>query len=257
MSNVKKQHEDGKNFAPGMKEDSKIVVYFLDTIHGWRGDYAPDSEILNHFRLLAGKPKDDIDYHPMIDKQRLEEIKHEPLFRQSMIARGHSQYLVPTRGLGFTQRQMMAASIMLNIKDRRSDEKKLRDIGVSTAEWTTWLQDRKFTEYVNQRAELLLGNAMHEAHLGLIRGVQNGNVAAIKLYYEITDRYNPDRAAQVNIQVLLNRVMEAVQRHVKDPTTLAALGADLSTAAIESGAFAAPANNPPVARAAIPGTVTF
>ena len=71
--------------------------------------------------------------------------------------------------------------------------------------------------------------------MGLMRGVNQGNTASIKLYYEMTGRYNPNEENQVNVRLLIGRVLEAIQKHVRDPNTLNSLAIELSQLAIEAG----------------------
>lgn len=180
-----------------------------------------------------------------VTKKELETFKNNPLFKKSLDSRGiviDASYVSSGK---LTSRQMTAASVMSNYVDRRSDEKKLRDLGISSTEWSTWMLDEKFVTYLQGRTERLLGNSIHEAHMGLIRGVRQGNVQAIKLLYEVTDRYNPDKDSQVNVRMLLGRVVEVIQKHVKDPQILNNLAQELTQVAIEAT---------PIGDRTIPGT---
>src|SRR5690606_38329134 len=93
-----------------------------------------------------------------------EGVTTNALFHSTSEARG-----IGVREEFISARQLAAVSAMLNLVDRRSDEKKLRDIGVSTEEWSTWMLNKPFANYVAQRSENLIENSVHEAHLGLMR----------------------------------------------------------------------------------------
>lgn len=210
------------------------AVNFIEKQHNTTGAMPTNQAIIDHLRFLKYG----------VTNQDLEKLKENPLFMASMQSRG-----INLQDFVITQRQMAAASIMLNLTDRRSDEKKLRDIGVSTEEFSTWMLNRNFAEYMRQRSELMIENSVHLAHMGLMRGVNQGNTASIKLYYEMTGRYNPDQENQVNVRLLIGRVLEAIQKHVRDPNTLNSLAIELSQLAIEAG-------SPVGSSAFVPGSST-
>jgi hypothetical protein len=205
------------------------VIFYIERYHSVVGNNPPDSEILEYLNLSLGF-KD-------ITQEKLEVLKGNKLFKASCDSRG----LVVRQRAALTDRQMAAASVMLNLIDRRSDEKKLRDIGVSSEEYATWMQDNLFAQYMIERSEKMIANATHEAHIGLMRGVRQGNTNSIKLYYEMTGRYNPNEENQVNVRLLVSRILEAIQRRVRDPEVLNELAMDLTQLAVE-------ATSSPVAR---------
>jgi hypothetical protein len=51
--------------------------------------------------------------------------------------------------------------------------------------------------------------------------------SAIKFYYEVTGRYNPRLQVDVNVDSVMNRVVEIIQKHVRDPQVLMAIADDL------------------------------
>ncbi|MFF5977063.1 phBC6A51 family helix-turn-helix protein [Streptomyces sp. NPDC012769] len=207
------------------------VVLFIERVHSTTGGIPTDADIVEHIRFTK-KIRD-------FSVAQLKEFREDPRFHASMDSRG-----IPVANTGnLSQRQMAAASVMLNLTDRRSDEKKLRDIGVSTEEYSNWMQNSVFAEYMRQRSEVLINNSVHEAHMGLMRGVRQGNTASIKLYYELSGRYNPNEENQVNIRMVLGRVVETIQKYVTDPDVLNSLAVELSQIAIEAGSPVANNNN--------------
>lgn len=213
-----------------LEDWERDAVYFIERHHNTAGVVPADDDIIEYLKWTKGYkglPVTVIDY-----------LKDNALFKRSMEARG----IVCNYGDGplnqvqeLTQKQMAAVAVMLNLVDRRSDEKKLRDIGVSTEEWSAWMQNVTFTEYIRERTEVLVANSVHEAHMGLMRGVRQGNTASIKLYYELTGRYNPNEENNVNIRLLLGQVLEAIQKHVRDPATLNQLAVEMSKIAVTAG----------------------
>lgn len=190
------------------------VIHFIERYHASMGETPTDAQIKQRFNR--------------IDDTWLRHFQANELVQRSFTARG---ILYPSAADRFTPEQMHAAATMLDPYDRRSEQKKLADLGITTREWSQWLQDSAFAEYLRARSELMLTNSMHEAHKGLIKGIRNGNVASIKTYYEITGRHDPNKESAVNIGVILHTFIEVIQKFVKDPITLHAIATELSNIA--------------------------
>ena len=189
------------------------LVFFIERFAATNGQAPTDAEIKRRFRN--------------IDDDFLIGFKRNPLVQKSFKARG---IVYPAMADKLTDRQMHAVAAMLDPYDRRSDEKKLRDIGIGTREWAMWLMDDEFASYVNDRAERLLVNTTFEAHKGVIKGARNGNIAAVKAHYEITGRYRPNEEQQIDVRKILHTFIEIIQKYVKDPVMLHAIAMDLSAA---------------------------
>ena len=149
-------------------------------------------------------------------------------FRRNLLARGIT---LEDRNGVLTDAQLTAANIVLDLTDNRSLKKKLADLKVPTQLWESWLKDVGFQNYLRQRAEGLLGDNVHSAHLALLDRVRSGDTGAIKLYYEITGRYNPNRGDSVDLAGLIMRVIEIIQRHVSNNDEVTAIAEDLITLA--------------------------
>lgn len=207
-----------EDFLPDWQIDA---INYIERHFNISGAPPPDADILEYLKITKK--------YPNVSLGDIRELKKSSLFKKSLQSRGIELEA------DLTQRQLAAASVMLNLTDRRSDEKKLRDIGVSTEEFSTWMQSSTFAEYMRLRSEQMINNSVHEAHMGLMRGVRQGNTASIKLYYEMTGRYNPNEENNVNIRLLIGKVLEAIQKHVRDPNTLNSLAIELSQLAVEAG----------------------
>lgn len=126
--------------------------------------------------------------------------------------------------------QLAVANSILNLQDQRSVSKKLADFGVSAATYGNWKKDPSFNAYLRERSEALLGNSIGEVHLALIDAARNGDVSAMKLFYEITGRHTPGSRQDINVQSMLVLVIEAVQKHVTDPKVLQAIASEIQDA---------------------------
>jgi hypothetical protein len=166
--------------------------------------------------------------------------------RNSLLARG-----IPLSHLGggnkgvLTEEQLTAANTMLDLRDNRSQKKKLADLGVPTQKWEAWLRDPGFSNYLRARAEGILGDNQHEAATALLDRVRSGDTNAIKFYYEITGRHVQNRNDSVNVPALLMRVMEIIQKHVDDAEKMSAIADEFLTLASGVGIGLA-SERPPV-----------
>jgi hypothetical protein len=155
-------------------------------------------------------------------------------FRDALLSRGVSlrgtdfaSSGLAAKGRVLTEMQLAVANTMLDLRDNRSAKKKLQDLGISTQQYEGWLRDPAYQQYITQRAENALGDNQHEAHLALVGRVRSGDVSAIKYFNEITGRYVPNRVSNLDISVVLMRVVESVQKHVTDPAIQEAIAQDL------------------------------
>lgn len=150
-------------------------------------------------------------------------------FRNALLARGLSIKTIDeieSNGI-ITAEQMMCINTLLDRNDTRSDRKKLAEMGIPTQTYQGWLKDPTFLEYQRQRCEGLFPGMLNEAHRALNDNVAKGDMSAIKLVYEMTGRYSDRKASDLNIDFLLMKVIETIQKHVTDPETLEAIAADL------------------------------
>lgn len=161
-------------------------------------------------------------------------------FLDGLRGRGIPEHLLDVRRGAFngkilTEKQLTVANALLDVLDKRSRLKKLTELGVSTAEYNSWLRDPVYRQYCLDRAEDLLGSNQHIAHTALIDRVSQGDLGAIKYFNALTGRYR-DQASRGGVEVNVQNnygmeqvvaIIEIIQRHVKDPATLAAIGDDI------------------------------
>lgn len=124
--------------------------------------------------------------------------------------------------------QLAAANAILDFSDHRSQKTKLNELGISTTQYAAWLKQPNFQRYVKQRAEALLGDVQHEAHASLLKNVQRGDLNSIKLYYELTGRWSSKTVGDLNVEFLIIKVIESIQKHVREPEVISAIAEDLN-----------------------------
>lgn len=124
--------------------------------------------------------------------------------------------------------QLAAANLLLDFSDHRSQAAKLKSLGIPTTKYQNWLRIPAFQEYITYRAEYLLNSSTHEAHTALLKNVQRGNQKAIEFLYEITGRYSRSTQSTQDLALLMVRLVEVIQRHVKDPETIRAIAQEFN-----------------------------
>jgi len=204
-----------------LDEESWELVNFLE--QEWLAKRAlPTADRLNNsgFSISAK------DYADFLSRQDV---------RNALLGRG-----VPLSILGggkqgvLTEQQLIAANVMLDFRDNRSQKKKLEDLRVSTQKWEAWNRDPAFQNYLRERAEGILGDNSHEAAIALVDRVRSGDMGAIRFFYEITGKYVPPTSQggnSVNVPALLMRILEIIQKHVTDQLAIEAISEELLTLA--------------------------
>lgn len=132
-----------------------------------------------------------------------------------------------------TELQFIAVNVMLDFRDNRSQKKKLADYGISTTQWDGWLQDPVFQDYLQTRAEALLNQNQHEAHLALVDRVRSGDLGAIKYFNQMTGRFTEQSNDQFNPQYVIMRVIEIITLRVQDTELQQVIANDLLALANE------------------------
>lgn len=128
-----------------------------------------------------------------------------------------------------TDKQVAAISLITNFSDVRPNAAKLAAIGVTPEEYNGWLSNPEFKNQLTLRADDILDNVYPEAQAALAKKVKTGDVNALKFYYEITGRATSPEA--VNLKLTMVRIIEAVQKHVKDPEILQAIASEINAVA--------------------------
>lgn len=200
------------------------VVTYIEQIHVKTGRFPTYRKLEN---LFGDEEGFDINTY----------LKH-PTFRLALANRGistphslntggegESQYEPPKN---FTREQMAAITTVINFEDKRSRTTKLRELGITPAQWQGWMRDETFKTYLQDVSTSALTDNLYVANEGLLKAADRGDINAIKLYLELTGRHTADAPAMANLRVMLSRLIESVQRHV-DPETMRLIARDFET----------------------------
>jgi len=149
-------------------------------------------------------------------------------FRYGLKIRG----ITPPVGLrtgapvGLTDEQMAAILTVLDWEDKRTRARKLHDLGIKTSTWNGWMKDPEFRDYVMSLTVNQMQDALPVAHESLIKAMEKGSTEAIKFFMELTGRHTGDSATMQNVRMVITKLIESIQRHVKDPEVLANIQTD-------------------------------
>jgi hypothetical protein len=189
---------------------TKRVLPWIETFWHTNKRYPSDTDLITQFGFTL---------------LELEKIHASKFFKQSLERRGISH---PNRAHGLTDKQMAAIAVVTNYIDRRPTDAKLAAIGVTAEMYNGWMQDSEFKRQLQSRADEITDNVYPEAQAALARKVSEGEVQAIKFYYELTGRANTPET--INLKLTLLKIQEAIERNVKDPRVLQAIGQDIAAA---------------------------
>lgn len=183
----------------------KPILPWVETFWHSKKRYPTDAELVEKFGLT------------LFQLERLHASKY---YENCLKARGISR-----QQSDLTELQVAAISLITNFSDTRSPEVKMASIGVTPEELNGWYSNSIFQRELAARADSVLDNIFPEAQAQLARQIKKGSFPALKFYYEITGRAQSPEI--VNIKLAMQRLIEAVQKHVKDPEIIAAIGMEM------------------------------
>jgi hypothetical protein len=157
-------------------------------------------------------------------------------FQKALEERG-LEYKIDEKVL--SPKQIVLVNMLLNVGDKKSLRQKLELLKVTMIQYNAWLRDPAFHQYLTMRTEQLFDHSDHEAYKSLIEQVMNGDVTAMKLFFEMRGIYNPKVTVDVNIETVVYRLVEVVGRHVKDPQILQAIASEVEELGLPKRALTA------------------
>lgn len=133
---------------------------------------------------------------------------------------------LPQAKKNLSNEQLAAIALMSNFRDGRSPTAKLRSIGVSWTRWQGWMRDKYFKEYLQDVCAVNFNDSLDIVQSGILRAAEKGNIDAAKFFLEVTGRYTSQSAEVANLKLVLSRILEVIQIHIKDPNVLRSIAGD-------------------------------
>lgn len=197
-----------------LTDRSKKVIDFIEQTF-WETGGMPT------YDLVASKTREKAQYVQSV-------VEKNPTARQALIARGVD--LTPdTSSQQLTSEQLMAANIMLNVDDKRSRREKLQFLGITSQKWGAWMRQPAFSSYMTRRAEQAFSANDWAAYSGLGNLVEEEDLNAIKLHFEMRGKYKNTLDVNINIESVMIQVIEVIAKHVKEPEIIEAIAEDISS----------------------------
>lgn len=185
-----------RHFFPGLEELSEITTYDKEFIEITLGS----DRAVKRFSSLG------------ID------TKAVPLAKRGELKKNQTR---------LTDKQLAVAMTILNPMDKRGHTRKLDSLGVLPVTYNGWMKNKTFTDFMRQQAEEMFGDAMPMAQEALVRKMMTGDTGALKLYMEMTGRYNKNQVPTQDFKMLVFRLIEILQKHIKDPKLLQLLSEEI------------------------------
>lgn len=161
-------------------------------------------------------------------------LKHTEI--NYMLTRKMVQKALDQRGVPWKQHtqeeltptQVAVAITMSNFADTRTNEAKLDQMGVTSAQYYAWLNDPAFKNMVQTLADQNLQNIRPTAIGEFTKLINQGDWNAVKFYLQTTGELQGNEAPQS--EVLIKMLIEIIQKHVKDPEIIIAIANDIKLA---------------------------
>jgi hypothetical protein len=205
LSVVQGHYKYPKTIGPAF---SKKHLPWFETYYHKHGRYPTDSEVMTYFGWSLTQVK----------SLSVNKFWLGCLDRRGMVRPNYDISVL-------SDRQNTAIAIITNWSDTRSPVSRLADAGITEQELQGFYSNPHFMKELVARSEASFNHLAPAATAQLGRAIQKGNFQAVKFYYEITGRASSPEA--VNVKRAMQVLIEAVQKHVKDPTTLAAIAAEV------------------------------
>lgn len=163
--------------------------------------------------------------HCQHSKRVISRIISTPEFKTLMRLRGYPFDTV-TR---LTPEQTFAVAIITDPSNRKPLNVKLKQAGITYAQYRAWLKQEHFRNYITKLSEDMLGEHVADVHTRVLEKASNGDMAAIRLYYELTGRHDPQKQQVVDLNGVIGLLLEIINRYVTDTKQLAAISTDIDT----------------------------
>lgn len=90
-----------------------------------------------------------------------------------------------------SNRQKKVAEMLINPDETRSKTEILAEIGVPRRTFYNWMHDDRFVGYLSDELDCYTDGELPEVWGALIRRCKRGDTQAIKLFFELKNRYSP------------------------------------------------------------------
>lgn len=143
-------------------------------------------------------------------------------FKSVMRMRGY-----PMDNVQLSPEQIFAVGVITNPTNRKPLNEKLKQCGIPYSMYRAWLKQPHFMAYITKISEDMLGEHVADVHTKVVERAASGDIQAIKLYYELTGRHDPQRQQMVDINNIIGLLLEVITRYVPDAIALSKITKDI------------------------------
>lgn len=112
-------------------------------------------------------------------------------------------------------RFQLAVTLLCDFSDKRSHAAKLKEAELTTKEWSTFIKIPRYNEFFQDRLnEIWDKDVESRAKTAIVKGIDSGDLAAVKYFHEYTDRYRPQDATIANLSLVISGLLEILAKHV-------------------------------------------
>lgn len=186
------------------------------------------------YLLHDGPPTRKVAAHQFgVSEQRIQTLYSDPdviaaLRERGIFLKGQTG---PSAGI-LTPEQLMYVNAILDTANPKTRKTVLRELGLNYQTVQAWGRDPAFQNYLRERAENLIPDAVPEAHIALMNNVMRGDMSAIKLVYEMNGRWSSKTVGELNVEFLMQKIIEILTSELSDnPAVLERIGSKLANLA--------------------------
>jgi hypothetical protein len=128
-----------------------------------------------------------------------------------------------------TPEQIFCISIITDPTNRKTFGEKLKQAGISHTTYKAWLKNPTFATKISEIGESLLNDNIATVHARLVQRADQGDINAIKLFYEVSGRHDPAQKQMLDIGRVMGLMLEVITRYVTNTETLKKISDDMDT----------------------------
>jgi hypothetical protein len=158
---------------------------------------------------------------------------HQPQTISKVLVTEEFKELMRLRGFPFdegaqlTPAQVFAVGIITDPTNRKDLRTKLKQAGITYATYRAWLKQPHFAQYITQISEQMLNEHVQDVHTKVVEKAAGGDIQAMRLYYELTGRHDPQKQQMVDLNGVIGLLLEVITRYVTDTTALSKITQDI------------------------------
>lgn len=191
----------------------------------------PEKSLINYYELQWALRSHVPTIDECVQQLNLKHVEINYMLTRKPVVQALEKRGIPWRQhsqVDLTPTQVAVAITMMNFADTRSNADKLDQMGVNPTQYQAWLKDPIFKNLIDNLADQNLNNIRPTAVGELTKKINEGDWNALKYYLDSTGEFAGDTAPQS--EQLIRMIIEIIQRHIKDPSVIMAIAADIKAA---------------------------